>query len=221
MAPTGNTAAALACAALLAASCTHVRSGRYVRVGPGETLAALAREHGAPPARLLAANGGRPPKPGTWYFVPLDRGILPGRGGGFHPGLPGSYLSSGNLIWPVPSSKRISSSFGRRWGRPHQGIDIPGREGAAVIAVADGRVVHAGRLGGYGNVVVLFHPEFDLFSIYAHNRTNHVRAGRKVHKGQVIAALGSTGRATGPHLHLEIRRNSRPLDPAAYVYKRW
>ena len=199
--------------ALIACACAHVPSGRYVRVRAGEGLAVLAGARGIPPSRLLEANGGRRPVPGEWYFVPSEGGLLSARR---RP----RPAARGDLIWPVPSSRRTSSAFGRRWGRPHHGIDIPGREGAAIVAAADGRVVHEGRIGGYGNVIVLFHPGPGLFTVYAHNQGHHVRTGQRVHQGQVIARLGSTGRSTGPHLHLEVRRNSRPLDPQAHVYNR-
>ena len=205
----------------LALSCSHVGSGQYIRLRKGEGLESLAKIYGVSPAHLLAANGGRRPARGRWYFIPLKRGIL-GRGKFLSSkGITESYLNSGKFIWPVPSSRQISSHYGKRWGKNHQGIDISGRPGSAIVATADGRVVYSGSgLGGYGNLVVLSHGR-GIFSVYAHNKRNHVSVGQKAYKGQVIAEIGMTGRTTGPHLHFEIRKNSRPINPIKYVYKNW
>jgi murein DD-endopeptidase MepM/ murein hydrolase activator NlpD len=113
----------------------------------------------------------------------------------------------------VPSHKSISSNFGARWGRHHDGIDIPARKGTHIVSVSDGVVVYAGSgLGGYGNLTVISHRN-GLFSVYAHSDKLYTTKGQKVHKGQVIATVGSTGRSTGNHLHFEIRKNSNPVDP--------
>ena len=206
---------------LLLVSCTHMRSGQYIQLRKGEGLDKLSKWYAISPPELLAANKGRKPATGKWYFIPLKRGFL-GQGGLLaSPGVTESYLNSGNFIWPVPSSKRISSRYGKRWGKHHQGIDIAGRSGSSIVATADGKVVYAGNaLRSYGNLVVLSHGR-GFFSVYAHNKKNYVKKGERVYKGQVIGLLGQTGRATGVHLHFEIRRNSRSLDPVKYVYKNW
>ena len=208
--------------ATLTLACTHVGSGRYVRLGEGEDLDRLSGMYDIPPALILAANKGRRPASGQWYFIPLERGIMGSGMRNYADDITASYLESGDLIWPVPASKRISSRFGKRWGKNHHGIDIPAREGSAVIATANGRVVYSGSgLGGYGNLVVVSHPKYGLFSVYAHNQRNYVSKGDRVYKGQVIAKVGMTGRTTGAHLHFELRKNSRSLDPVKYVYKKW
>ena len=199
-----------------------MQSGQYIKLRKDENLEALSRIYGVPVPHLLASNKGRMPLWGEWYFIPLKRGIL-GHGGKvrFSDSITESYLNSGNFIWPVPSSRRISSHFGKRWGKAHQGIDIAGREGSYIVATANGTTVYSGSgLNGYGNLIVLSHGK-GFFSVYAHNKKNFVTKRQRVFKGQVIGALGKTGKTTGPHLHFEIRKNSRPLNPIKYVYKKW
>lgn len=115
--------------------------------------------------------------------------------------------------WPVAGG-RLSSPFGPRGGAMHDGIDIAAPAGTAVRAADRGRVIFAGRLRGYGNVVIVRH-DGDYVTVYAHNRRNEVREGEQVARDQLIAVVGSTGRTTGPNLHFEVRRDnvaSNPLD---------
>ena len=122
------------------------------------------------------------------------------------------------LIWPVRGP--VTSPFGRRHGRPHDGIDIGAKEGTPIHAAAAGEVVYADhRLTGYGNLIILRHSR-DMFTAYAHSQRNLVRRGQRVKQGQVIARVGHTGRATGPHLHFEVRRGPTPVNPLAYLPKR-
>ena len=122
------------------------------------------------------------------------------------------------LKWPVRGP--VTSPFGRRHGRPHDGIDIGAKEGTPVRAAAAGEVVYADhRLTGYGNLIILRHSR-DMFTAYAHSQRNLVRKGQRVKQGQVIARVGHTGRATGPHLHFEVRRGPTPVNPLAYLPKR-
>src|SRR6476619_4401435 len=108
-----------------------------------------------------------------------------------------------NYIWPVNGV--ITSGFGPRWGRMHSGIDIAGPAGTPIHAAADGVVISAGwNDGGYGNLVKIQHPNGSV-TFYAHNQKVLVRQGQQVHKGEIIAELGSTGNSTGPHCHFEIR----------------
>ncbi len=202
-------------------SCSYMKSGQYIKLRKGEGLDNLSKSYGVSAAHLLASNKGKSPLWGEWYFIPLKRGIVGYGEDLLSTGVTESYLNAGDFIWPVPSSRRISSHFGKRWGKPHQGIDIAGREGGHIIAAADGVTVYSGSaLNGYGNLIVLSHEQ-GLFSVYAHNKKNFVTKGQRVYKGQVIGQLGKTGRTTGPHLHFEIRKNSRPLNPIKYVHKNW
>lgn len=116
--------------------------------------------------------------------------------------------------WPV--SGWISSSFGYRGREFHQGIDIVAPYGSTVRAAADGVVSFAGWRPGYGRLVILDHSS-GYSTLYAHNSRIFVREGQGVKKGDPIAAVGSTGYATGPHLHYEIRRNGVPVDPTQFL----
>ena len=116
----------------------------------------------------------------------------------------------------------ISSYYGKRTdpmtGRKavHHGIDFAGAKGAPVHAVAGGVVVKSGKGTGYGNRVEIRHPD-GYTTVYAHNEKNLVKVGDVVTKGQVIALLGSTGRSTGPHVHFEVHRNGRVVNPRKYI----
>jgi murein DD-endopeptidase MepM/ murein hydrolase activator NlpD len=116
----------------------------------------------------------------------------------------------------------ISSQFGSRTdpftGRLafHKGVDFAGRAGAEVIAVASGVVTWSGERFGYGQLVEINHGN-GYVTRYAHNVDNLVAVGDTVKRGQVIARMGDTGRATGPNLHFEVLVNDRPVDPLTYV----
>jgi len=123
-----------------------------------------------------------------------------------------------SLHWPVRG--KISSKFGRRHGRPHDGIDIAAKEGTPVRAAAAGEVVYADhRLTGYGNLIIVRHSH-DMFTAYAHNQRNLVHKGQRVKRGDTIARVGHTGRSSGSHLHFEVRRGPTPVNPLVYLPKR-
>jgi murein DD-endopeptidase MepM/ murein hydrolase activator NlpD len=116
----------------------------------------------------------------------------------------------------------ISSQFGSRTdpftGRRafHKGVDFAGREGAEVVAVASGVVIWSGQRYGYGELVEINHGN-GYVTRYAHNADNLVAVGDTVRRGQVIARMGDTGRATGPNLHFEVLLNDKPVDPLSYI----
>ncbi|NNF52086.1 MAG: M23 family metallopeptidase [Gammaproteobacteria bacterium] len=120
------------------------------------------------------------------------------------------------------SSGYISSFFGRRSdpisGRRmlHKGVDYAGRRGSEIVAVADGVVAESRFYGGFGNFVEINHGQ-GFVTRYAHNQKNLVTAGERVKRGQTIALLGSTGRATGPNLHFEVLKNGSAVDPMAFI----
>ncbi|MDW8478973.1 MAG: M23 family metallopeptidase [Xanthomonadales bacterium] len=122
---------------------------------------------------------------------------------------------------PVRAGYR-SSGFGRRidpiTGHEefHAGIDFNGPRGTAIHAVADGVVVFSGRRPGYGNTVELDHGN-GYRTRYAHNDRNLVKVGDRVRAGDMIATMGRSGRTTGVHLHFEIWRHGRPVDPSPYL----
>lgn len=115
-----------------------------------------------------------------------------------------------DLVMPVEGN--VTSEFGIRNGRPHKGIDIGAKVGTPIYAVLDGVVVFSGLQSGYGNVVVLEHPDF-VMTVYAHNDKNFVQVNDVVKKGQMIAHLGNTGNSSGPHLHFEYRIKGTAINP--------
>ena len=123
----------------------------------------------------------------------------------------------GRFIWPVDG--RVVSLFGIRDGRRHDGIDISAPSGTPIRAAAGGKVVFAGSMRGYGNLILLRHPD-DLFTAYSHNSVNSVRQGQSVKQGQLIGKVGRTGRATGPHLHFEIRNGQTARNPLFFLPER-
>lgn len=127
---------------------------------------------------------------------------------------PSATPSSSGLIWPA--SGGVTSPFGFRWGRMHEGIDIGAPYGAAIHAAASGSVIYCGWEGGYGNLVVIDHGG-NLATAYGHQSSIAVTCGQQVSQGQVIGYVGSTGHSTGPHLHFEVRVNGSPVDPLGYL----
>lgn len=118
----------------------------------------------------------------------------------------------------------ISSHYGKRTdpftGEPamHKGIDFAGKEGSNVIAVASGVVTWVGSKPGYGHLVEISHGD-GYVTRYSHNRENLVAPGNVVRKGQAIALMGSTGRSTGAHVHYEVYKHGRSVDPSSYVQR--
>ncbi len=122
---------------------------------------------------------------------------------------------------PIPGN-RITSGFGvrrdpflRRLSR-HEGIDFPARIGTPIVAPADGTVSFVGSQRGYGRMVKIRHA-FGVETVYAHLSAAKVREGQSVVRGQPVAAVGNTGRSTGPHLHYEVRVDGRPVDPMKFI----
>lgn len=121
-----------------------------------------------------------------------------------------------NLIRPV--SGTVTSRFGQRWGRAHKGLDIGAPKGTPIKAAASGTVVSSGYdSSGYGYMVVISHGN-GVDTAYGHCSALYVKAGQKVSQGEVIAAVGNTGRSFGNHLHLEIRVNGIAQNPQNYLY---
>lgn len=126
----------------------------------------------------------------------------------------GSAPSASGFAWPV--SGTLTSPFGPRWGRVHEGIDIAGSSGTPIRASAAGTVILAGWSGGYGNLVVVDHGN-GYSTAYAHNSTIAVAVGQRVSQGTVLAGMGTTGNSTGVHSHFEVRVNGSAVDPLGYL----
>ena len=122
--------------------------------------------------------------------------------------------SASGFAWPL--SGAVTSGYGYRWGRMHQGIDIDCVTGAAIRASNSGTVVTATYDDGYGNHLVIDHGG-GIATLYAHNSELYVSSGTSVSRGQVISACGATGAVTGDHLHFEVRVNGTPQNPMNYL----
>jgi murein DD-endopeptidase MepM/ murein hydrolase activator NlpD len=132
-------------------------------------------------------------------------------------------LKSERMVAGRPITKGwMSSEYGmrvdpfhgnKRW---HGGVDFAGRKGSDIIAVASGVVTWSGERSGYGLMVELNHSD-GYITRYAHNDKNVADLGAIVKKGDVIAKMGSSGRSTGPHVHFEVFKNGRTVDPASYI----
>ena len=126
--------------------------------------------------------------------------------------------------WPVAGGW-VSSSFGSRMhpltGKKqfHSGVDIPGKMGSSILAVAEGVVERSEETADYGWLVEIDHGD-GYKTLYSHNRRNLVSEGETVSKGTVIAELGSSGRSTGPHVHFEVSKEGRTINPIKFLYKK-
>jgi murein DD-endopeptidase MepM/ murein hydrolase activator NlpD len=129
-------------------------------------------------------------------------------------GTGGGSPSAAGYVWPVLGP--VTSPFGWRWGRMHEGIDIGAGSGTPIRAAAAGTVIYAGWLGGYGNLTVIDHGG-GVATAYGHQSSLAASSGTYVAQGQVIGYVGSTGHSTGPHLHFEVRVNGVPQDPLGYL----
>jgi murein DD-endopeptidase MepM/ murein hydrolase activator NlpD len=122
--------------------------------------------------------------------------------------------SAAGFIWPVNGP--VTSGFGMRWGRMHEGIDIGVGYGTPIHAAAAGRVVYAGWMSGYGNLVAIDHGG-GISTAYGHQSSIAVSVGQIVAQGETIGYVGCTGHCFGPHLHFEVRINGAPVDPLGYL----
>ncbi len=122
----------------------------------------------------------------------------------------------GTGTFSTPTRGSLTSRFGMRKGRHHDGIDIGAPIGTPVKASDGGKVIYVGTYSTYGKLIKIDHGG-NLQSWYGHLSSYSVKVGDKVYKGQVIGAVGNTGRSTGPHLHFEIRKNGTPVNPYNYL----
>lgn len=220
---------------------TPSATGFYHEVEPGENLYRIGLRYGVPSAVLVKANridDVHGVRVGTRLWIPRTgenrarvAGNAPGSaiGGGGKRGkarpatvsearrlarLDARRGSSLSFSWPLQG--KLTSRFGRRGGRPHDGLDVAAKSGTPIRAAESGRVIHSGRLGDYGRAVIVKHAG-NYRSVYAHASKTLVRKGQFVEKGQRIALVGNTGRSSGPHLHFEIRRRESARDPMLYL----
>lgn len=203
---------------LILTSCSSMKSGQYVYVEKSSEVKKVARNYGVTVDELKTANPNKSFQGREWIFIPSKVGIAYF--------LKDTYvvedyrgLGSGRFVWPVPHFYRVSSHFGPRGRKHHDGIDIPAPRGTPIVAADTGVVIYSDNgIRGYGNMIVIAHGD-DIFTVYAHNRKNKVDKGERVDKGQVIGLVGNTGRSTGPHLHFEIRVKNKVRNPAQFLSK--
>lgn len=194
-------------------SCSSAPSGRYVRIGHPYSLSQIEKMYQVNKNEIELYNRGKSLENGTWVFVPRPIGVLVSSR---HP----SFYNSSNgsaFSWPLDFSQiEISSDYGYRGFSHHDGIDLPAPRKTPILAVSDGVVTVASRVKGYGKTVIIDHGA-GIETLYAHSSSLVVSVGQKVQKGQIVALVGATGRATGNHLHFEVRIRGESKDPLKYL----
>ena len=121
---------------------------------------------------------------------------------------------SNQMVWPSPGT--LSSGYGMRHGRMHQGIDLTRDRGKNIVAAASGVVIFAGNKKGFGKTIIIDHGD-GMNTLYAHSEKLYVSKGDTVKQGDLISKMGSTGKSTGIHLHFEVRKNGQPQNPLRYL----
>lgn len=187
------------------------------RLQRGETVWQLAKRYQADVADILTANNitdAKKLEPGMELTIPgavmpvsqTPHRIIAARST--------DRPSSTGFVWPTKGY--ISSGYGPRWGKFHYGLDIAANTGTPIVAVTSGRITDAGWRQGYGYMVRIDHQN-GWVSVYGHCSKLYVKAGQQVRCGQQIAAVGQTGNATGPHLHLEMISSGKHQNPINYL----
>jgi murein DD-endopeptidase MepM/ murein hydrolase activator NlpD len=190
--------------------------GTHHFVRPGETLAAIGRVYGVNWQTLAQVNQLADPhriEVGQAIWIPsqpgMERNSVPPLA------VPSRLVPDKRLQWPADGV--LSSGFGLRAGRFHDGIDISGDRGTPIVAADAGVVMFSGPgPDGYGNTVILDHGN-GLLTLYAHNERNVVRPGERTRRGQIVALMGDTGRASGTHVHFEVHQHGRLVDPLRWL----
>ena len=204
------------------------QNGIFVRVEKNDKLSVLADRYGSTKSAVLFANGmkdGSALKVGQEIFLPGARivAVAESSKGGRKASRAVTSKITGSVRrfgWPVMG--KISSTFG--WRRSpfghrrvfHAGLDIRAPKGRAIVAAAEGRVVHSNWMSGYGKTIVIVH-QGGYSTLYGHCSSLLARSGAYVQRGQLIARVGSTGRSTGNHLHFEVRRGGTPMNPINFL----
>lgn len=219
----------------LSCSTSFDSKGIYHRVRSGENLIWIAKSYGVDLQDLAEINNiqdsGQKIYAGQKLYIPpkriyrhkklpfegrLSQYVLPEkqRKGGRPKEAQRIYTDHNRFIWPVRGA--VMSPFGVRGGRRHDGVDIRSAHGVPIRAANEGRVVYAGSMRGYGNLILLRHAD-NFFTAYAHNSANLVREQQRVKRGDIIGKVGKTGRASGPHLHFEVREGEKARNPLFFL----
>ena len=243
----GRLAALVVCSLLIAGCSLFVSPGAEkiieYTVKPGDTLYIIAQQFGSSVEAISKLNHIDDPRTlraGVTLRVPTGKiSSRTSRRGGLQQArktkaegnslrsvkLSGAVRYIGQLAWPIADGGgQLRSLFGKRWGDFHEGLDISAPRGTPIRAAHDGEVVYSDDdLSAYGNMVVI--RTESLMTIYGHNDENLVKVGDTVKKGQQIALLGKTGRATGLHVHFETRikdadGDNVAVDPLVFFQKK-
>lgn len=210
-----------------ASDTSHSRRNYYV-VQPNDNLYSIAFTLEVSPGQLRRANPWVNPvyiEPGTRLFIPQNQTehnyannnnyneseIQQSDQADYQ-------LQGANFIWPI-NRIDVSSNYGWRKGRLHAGIDLRAPRGTPIYASAAGRVKFSGYNRGYGHIIIIDHGR-GIETAYAHNSRNMVKKGQHVKQGEVVAAVGRSGNATGNHVHFEFRRHGQAVNPIQFVQAR-
>ncbi len=185
----------------------------YYQVKSGDSLYKISQQHHVTQGQLIRLNSLKNPNSlevGQRLLIGYRTGrVLKGS-------IPNNskngnqyFYTDGILAWPVSSGGRIVSTFGPRDGSFHDGLDIADATGTPILSAHNGKVVYSGDdLSGYGNLLIV-RGDTGIVTVYAHNSKLLASVGDRVKRGEKIALLGSSGRASGPHLHFEVRTRDR------------
>lgn len=202
---------------------------RFHEVETGDSLASISTQYQVPQPQIVKYNSERLKsglKPGLKLYIPHSSGganyakvavddIEDSQSAAQANRTPSNDTLGVSFSWPVPGI--VTSVFGKRKSRMHEGIDISGAIGTPVKAARSGHVIYAAnRIPGYGSMVIVRHPG-PFATVYAHLSKITVKKGQFLARGQVLGKVGRTGRAHGPHLHFEIRNQRVPVDPLLYL----
>ncbi|MBI2870896.1 MAG: peptidoglycan DD-metalloendopeptidase family protein [Candidatus Omnitrophica bacterium] len=187
------------------------QAGFYHRVEKGQTLWAISRQYGLTVEELIEANKiseASRIESGQLLFIPREKSKIRST--------PSEAPANHSFVWPVQG--RVISGFGtRQEGITNKGIHIAANDGTNIVAALDGTVSFAQEsVRGFGHMIIIDHMN-NYQTVYAHNRQNLVKEGMRVRRSDVIAKVGSTGRATLPYLHFEIRKDHKPKNPFYYL----
>lgn len=202
--------------------------GVYHKVEPGQTVWRISRAYAVDIETLAQVNRlgeDLQIEAGAYLFIPgVERTLkvrpypAPVNGiGNESPALDSQTANPAGLAFNWPVKGQLSSRFGSRNGRSHEGIDISAPYGTEIQAAADGIVSHSGwGPGEYGKTIIITHRD-GFTTLYGHNSQNLVSEGATVKAGQAIGRVGKTGNATGYHVHFEIRKDGKPMNPLYYL----
>lgn len=181
-------------------------TGILYKVGPGQSINSISNDFNIDSSIIRDANNISPGQKVSTGRLILIPGVKPEFG----------YQDRLEKMLIAPVNSRISSYYGMRWGRMHEGVDYAVNIGTPIRAAGAGRVQFSGWSNGYGKVVIIEHRK-GLKTLYAHNSKLLVRVGEWVERNEVISKSGNTGNSTGPHLHFEVQINSRAVNPLNYL----